>query len=311
MDVALESVLVRRDNRTVLDIPGLRIGTGRVTALLGPNGAGKSTMLRLIAGLQRPSSGTVHIGDRLVRSPRQVHDLVALSFQEPVFLSGTVAANLKLGLDLRKSSRGAREERINVAASALGITGLLHRNAHHLSGGEAQRVNLARALTLQAPVTLLDEPLAGLDAPGQRQLLDDLPGLLARFAPTTVLVTHIREEAVRLADDLVVIMDGRVRAAGEKAAVLRSPPDAETARFLGYTVLPAGDATIAVPAWQLVPGAGVHSFQLAVRSVSDTGLGIEVAGTIAGEAVRVSWAGPTPAPGDAVTVSWTPRSSLA
>jgi ABC-type sugar transport system ATPase subunit len=307
VDIAFEAVRFTRDRWTVLDIPELRIRTGRVTALLGPNGAGKSTLLRLIAGLQAPSAGTVRIGERVVTSPRQVRDLVAYSFQEPVFLSGSVRANLTLGLELRKVARDVHGQRVEAAAAALGITGLLRRNAHRLSGGEAQRVNLARALALRAPVTLLDEPLAGLDAPAQRQLLDDLPGLLAEFAPTTILVTHVREEAMRLADDLVVLMDGRVRAAGEKASVLRAPPDDETARFLGYTVLPMGDGTIAVPAWQLVPGPGRHAFPLVVQSVADTGFGLEVAGTIAGEAVRVAWVGAAPSPGQIVAVSWTAR----
>lgn len=307
MDVSFESVRFTRDRQTVLDIPELRIRTGRVTALLGPNGAGKSTLLRLIAGLQAPTSGTVRIGRRAVSGPRQVRDLVAFSFQQPVFLSGSVQANLTLGLELRKVPRDAQVHRVEAAAEALGISSLLRRNAHRLSGGEAQRVNLARALALRAPVTLLDEPLAGLDAPAQRQMLDDLPGLLSEFAPTTVFVTHVREEAMRLADDLVVLMDGRVRAAGEKAMVLRTPPDDETARFLGYTVLPLGDSSIAVPAWQLAPGPGTHAFQLAVQSVADTGLGLEVGGTIAGETVRVAWVGAAPSPGEAVAVSWTPR----
>ncbi|MBA4181969.1 MAG: ABC transporter ATP-binding protein [Anaerolinea sp.] len=307
MDVTFESVQFARDRWTVLDVPELRLRAGRVTALLGPNGAGKSTLLRLIAGLEAPTAGTVRIGERTVTGARQVRDLVAFSFQEPVFLTGSVRANLTLGLELRKVPRDAQAQRVGAAATALGITGLLRRNAHRLSGGEGQRVNLARALALRAPVTLLDEPLAGLDAPAQRQMLDDLPGLLAEFAPTTILVTHVREEAMRLADDLVVLMDGRVRAAGEMASVLRTPPDDETARFLGYTVLPAGNSTIAVPAWQLVPGVGTYTFQLAVRSVVDTGFGMEVAGTIAGETVRVAWVGAAPSPGEAVTVSWTRR----
>lgn len=307
MDVTFEEVRLFRDRHLVLDVPELALRGGRITALLGPNGAGKSTLLRLIAGLERPASGRVRLNGRQVANARQVRDLVAFSFQEPAFVGGTVRANLQLGLSLRKVPRQEHDSRVTAAARALGIEALLGRSAHRLSGGESQRVNLARTLALRAPVTLLDEPLAGLDAPAQRQLLDDLPGLLAEFAPTTILVTHVREEAVRLADDLVVMMGGRVRAAGEKAVVLRSPPDDETARFLGYAVLPNSTGTLAVPPWQLAAGRGTHTFRMVVTSVVDTGFGPEVAGSIDGEPVRFSWTGIPPVPGETVDVSWTPR----
>ena len=115
-----------------------------------------------------------------------------------------------------------------------------------LSGGEAQRVNLARALALRAPVTLLDEPLAGIDRIARTQLLADLPRLLATFATTTIMVTHDREEAFRLADRLVVVIGGEVKAAGAKGSVYAHPPDRETAELLGYTVLPTAAGLVAI-----------------------------------------------------------------
>ena len=306
MEVRFDSVAFDRDGRRALDVPALTIASGRVTALLGPNGSGKSTLLRLVAGLDRPSFGDVRVGQSVVRGARAMRGVVAIAFQEPVFLAGKVRANLELGLRLRGFAPAESAKRAAAAAEALGIGSLLERSAHRLSGGEGQRANLARALVLRAPVTLLDEPLSGLDAQTRQQLLFELPGLLADFSPTTILVTHDREEAMRLASDVVILIDGRVRAAGPVGRVFRTPPDDETARFLGYTVLPADSATVAVPPGGLRPGPGAMTFELAVVAVIDTGLGWEVAGTIAAVAVRVAWDGAPPSPGDRVTASWTP-----
>ena len=199
MDVALDGVAVLRDGRTVLDAPALSFLSGTTTAVFGPNGAGKTTLLRVVAGLQRPVRGQVRIGNSAVRPPRHAPPRTALAFQERVFVGGTVRENLALGLGLRGLAPEEQRSRIVEAAAELDFTDLLDRPARQLSTGEAQRVNLARALALRAPVTLLDEPLSGIDRIARVQLLDDLPRLLATFATTTILVTHDREEAFRLA----------------------------------------------------------------------------------------------------------------
>lgn len=309
MEVRFDSVIFERDRRRVLDVPALTIASGRVTALLGPNGAGKSTLLRLVAGLERPASGEVWAGDSVVRGARAMRGIAAIAFQQPVFLAGRVRANLELGLKLRGFSPDDRAKRAAAAAQALGISSLLDRSAHRLSGGEAQRANLARALVLRAPVTLLDEPLSGLDAQTRQQLMFELPALLADFSPTTILVTHDRKEAMRLASDVVILINGRVRAAGPVGQVLRKPPDDETASFLGYTILPVDSATVAIPPGAFRPGPGAMTFELTVSAATDTGSGWEVAGTISGVAVRVAWDSDPPPPGACVAVSWTPPSS--
>jgi len=294
IDIRCEGLRFLRGRRPVLEIPDLRIAAGRVTALVGPNGSGKSTLLRLISALERPAEGRVLLGGEPA-SPALARRTIAYAFQAPVFVSGTVAANLDLALRLRGVPAAEREQRIREAAAACGIEALLDRNARRLSGGEAQRANLARALALRAPVTLLDEPLSGLDAPGRRQLLRDLPQLLRRFATTTILVTHDRDEALRLADELVVLIDGRVRATGSRADVFGSPPDAATARFLGYTIIPAeGGAAIAIAPRALRPGKGDVTFEMKVDEVIDLGVRCEAWGTIGGVQVSVS----IPASGD-------------
>jgi ABC-type sugar transport system ATPase subunit len=280
--VAVGGLNFVRDGRVVLDIPDLRFPAGTVTAVFGPNGSGKSTLIRLIAGLERPTAGTVRLGSVAAGASPAARRQVGLAFQEPIFVRGSVRHNLELALELRGVPAAERAERIMETARECGITGVLDRPARQLSGGEAQRANLARALALRAPVTLLDEPLAGIDRVARTQLLDDLPRLLAAFAATTIIVTHDREEAFRLADRLVVLVGGGVRAAGPKALVYGRPPDRETAELLGYTVLRVNGRTIAVPPGGLRPGAEPPSVTLAVERVFDMGHHHHVVGTIDG-----------------------------
>ena len=306
MDVTLDRVRVARGGRTVLDVSSLAFLSGSTTAVFGPNGSGKSTLLRVVAGLELPGPGQVRIGNSTVGKddgpPR-----TALAFQEPVFVSGSVRRNLGLALDLRGLSRLEQAERIAEVAAECGVLSVLDRPARQLSGGEAQRANLARALALRAPVTLLDEPLSGIDRIARTQLLDDLPRLLATFATTTILVTHDREEAFRLADHLVILVDGLVRAAGPKGAVYRSPADATVAELLGYTLLPLGAKLIAVPAGGLRLGQGCPRFSLHVERVVDMGNHPHVVGRVGDVRVdlRLAAGDPMPEPGTVLQVGAT------
>jgi putative spermidine/putrescine transport system ATP-binding protein len=286
-DVILQGIRVVRGGRTVLEIPSLRFRSGRTTAVFGPNGAGKTTLLRTIAGLERPAAGAIHVGHA---PPRP--GTVAYAFQRAVFLRGTVRENLALGLQVQRVPVPERRRRIAEAARECGIETLLDRPAHQLSAGEAQRASVARALTLEAPLTLLDEPLTGIDRVTRAQLLDDLPALLRRFAATTILVTHDRDEAVRLADDIVVLAAGRVLAAGSKRALHAAPPNPETATLLGYTVLEVDGQRLAVPPGGLVIGAapawGRPRIALTVLEISDTGRDQRLLGLAGGKRVEVT-----------------------
>ncbi|HET7738661.1 MAG TPA: ATP-binding cassette domain-containing protein, partial [Tepidiformaceae bacterium] len=173
-EVRIAGLRFQRGVRTVLDIPSLTLSAGSTTALLGPNGSGKTTLLRLIGGLERPSSGAITADEMPITPTRDARLLSAFAFQENVVLSGTVASNIELGLRVRGVRAAERPARVESAAAIAGVSHLLGRDARMLSGGEARRVSLARALVLRAPLTLLDEPLAGLDAATRAQLLDDL-----------------------------------------------------------------------------------------------------------------------------------------
>lgn len=300
MEVTFRGMEFRRSGRLMLALPNLALASGRVTAVLGPNGSGKTTMLRLIAALERPERGEVLLDGRPCRPDRATRESIAYAFQHAAFLGGTVRANLDLALRLRALPAGERGRRIAQAAAVCGVEHLLERNARRVSGGEAQRANLARALCLRAPVTLLDEPLHGLDRGTREALLAELPGMLRTFATTTILVTHEREEAMRLGDDLVVLMGGRLRAHGEKGQVFRSPPDREVAAFLGYTVV--GDAAIRPGAFRV--GAGDFELEMVVEGVADMGTHLEAWGHAGGTLMRVVLGGGSqPAAGERVTVS--------
>ncbi|MGH2634348.1 MAG: ABC transporter ATP-binding protein [Tepidiformaceae bacterium] len=306
MRVELSGVTFRRGRREVLNIPSLAFASGAVTALLGPNGSGKSTLLRLVGALERPATGSLTIDGRPVGRDRPTHAAIAFAFQGAVFVSGSVRSNMDLALRLRGLQPRERSQRIEEAAAACGIIHLLDRDANRLSGGEAQRANLARTLGLRAPLTLLDEPLAGLDGLVRRQLLMELPALLTRFATTTVIVTHDRDEALRLADDIVLLMDGRVHASGPKRDVFSRPASVEAAAFLGYTIVPGAqgdDSVLAIAPGELREGPGEVTFELLVSAVADLGSRHEALGTIGAAAAAVTLTGTAPQPGCRMLVS--------
>ncbi len=254
MRVEVQELQFSREGRQVLDVPAFSVEAGSVTALFGANGAGKSTLLRLVGGVEALQQGTISIGSATSRLERS--RLCAMTFQDPVFLRGSVRDNLELGLKLRELTAHERAERVRFAAEECGIDALLERRARELSAGEAQRAALARAMALRAPVMLLDEPLAGLDQRARRGLLHDLPRLLRSSGATAIVVSHDREEAFRLADRLAVMVDGQVIRHDTLERVYQSPGSAVVAELLGYTALMVGDRRLAVPPDGLSLSAG-------------------------------------------------------
>jgi len=298
MDVELRDLQFDREGRRVLDIPRLHLRGGAATAILGPNGSGKTTLLRLIAGLERSASGTITLRGQPVVTGRDV----AYLFQEQIFLRRTVRENLELGLRMRGVVDSDIRARVDDAVTVLDIEHLLGRRADHLSGGEGRRVDLARALCLRAPLVLLDEPLEGLDRTTHSRLLDQLPQLLTTFDATTVLVTHNQDEALRLADDVVIIVNGQVRAAGPKRDVVLNPRTAAVAEVLGYTVIAVDGRRFAVPPrmFSIAPGG----WPVDVEQVLDLVESQEIIGRIGASSVRIALDPAVAAPrrGDRITV---------
>jgi len=303
MDVRIEQLRFAREGRAVLDIPSLLLRGNRTTVVLGPNGAGKTTLLRVIAGLERAHSGRVAAVDDHGREETIAVRAIAYVFQENVFLRRSVRANLELGLRLRGLPRLDRARLIDDAATLLGITHLLERRADRISIGEGRRASLARALCLRAPLVLLDEPLAGLDTPTYARLLEDLPRVIGAFGGTTILVTHDREEALRLGDDLVVLAGGQVRAAGDKRDVIVSPGTSAVAEILGYTVLETNGGRVAVRPGALRPGAGPFEFWMIVDELIELIDRREILGRVGGVRARAAAsAGESPCAGDRILV---------
>jgi len=238
--LGLRGVRVERAGRPILAVEELDVFPGQVLAVVGPNGAGKSTLVAVLAMLERPSAGDVLFDGEAVRGGLLAYRRrMAVVFQEALLLDTTVESNVGAGLALRGVPRAERERRVRRSLARFGIEPLARRSARTLSGGEAQRTSLARALALEPEVLLLDEPFAALDEPTRRALIDDLDRALSETGTTAVLVTHDRSEALRLGDRVAVLIEGRLRQVGEPSQVFAAPADEEVATFLGVeTIVP-------------------------------------------------------------------------
>ncbi len=236
--LALRDVVVRRGARTVLDVPLLDVPAGEALAVVGPNGAGKTTLLLQLALLERPQTGGVLFdGERTRARELALRRRMAVVFQEPLLLDRSAIANVETGLALRGVGRRERRERAMRWLARFSVDALASRSSRTLSGGEAQRVSLARAFALQPEVLLLDEPFSALDQPTRATLIDDLAGVLAETRLTAVLVTHEHGEAARLGDRVAVLMRGRIRQIGSPPDVFGAPADEEVAAFVGIETM--------------------------------------------------------------------------
>ncbi len=237
--VELAGIRVARGGRTVLDVPALDVRQGEILAIIGPNGSGKSTLLRVLGLLESPVVGVV----RFRGEPASVRDGLALRrrmasvFQEPLLADTSVRDNVALGLRFRGESSRQIGARVAIWLERFAIAPLASRRARTLSGGEAQRTALARALVLQPEILLLDEPFAALDHPTREALIDDLSRILHEERTTTVLVTHDRAEAMVLGDRVGVLMDGRLQQVDAAAQVFRAPVSEDIARFVGVETI--------------------------------------------------------------------------
>jgi ABC-type sulfate/molybdate transport systems ATPase subunit len=238
--VSLRGVRHRRGGRDVLAIEQLDLGAGERLAVLGPNGAGKTTLLRLLAGLEGPTTGVVAVnGEPIAGADLALRRRVGYATQRPGLLATSVSRNVELPLRWRGVDPGSRRAAALAALARLNVVALAERKALSLSGGEAQRVSLARALAIEPELLLLDEPAAGLDAEARRAFFDDLERALGDRATTVVHVTHRAEEALRLADSVAVLAEGAIRQIDDPPSVVRQPADATVARLVGYeNVLP-------------------------------------------------------------------------
>ncbi len=245
--LTLRDILVRHGPSTILEFSSLSVRAGEILAVMGPNGAGKSTLLRLMGLLQEPTQGKIYFHDREVNPSDglAIRRRMASVFQEPLLLNASVYDNAALGLRLRGLDGRAIEQRIRPWLERLGIEHLANRQARTLSGGEAQRTSLVRALALDPELLLLDEPFSPLDPPTREGLLLDLERILRETGITTVFVTHDRDEAFMLGHRVAVLIDGKIHQVGAAAEVFLRPVNEGVAHFVGVdTKLPGVVETV-------------------------------------------------------------------
>jgi iron(III) transport system ATP-binding protein len=210
------------------------IAAGTLVTLLGPSGCGKTTTLRMIAGLELPSSGTIRIGgEDVTRVPASERD-VSMVFQSyALFPHMTVRENVAYGLTVSRLPKRDVEERTRTGLATVGLTGFDARLPSELSGGQQQRVAVARALVLEPSVLLFDEPLSNLDARLRRQMREEIRDLQRRLSLTVVYVTHDQSEAMAVSDRIIVMNKGGIAQAGAPRELYEHPQDVFVAGFMG------------------------------------------------------------------------------
>jgi sulfate/thiosulfate transport system ATP-binding protein len=234
VSIRVRGVTKRFGDFVALDDVSVEIPTGALTALLGPSGGGKSTLLRIIAGLEVPDEGTVEIGgtDSTALPPQRRN--VGFVFQHyAAFKHLTVFRNVAFGLEIRKEPKARIRQRVHELLELVHLEQFADRYPSQLSGGQRQRMALARALAVEPEVMLLDEPFGALDAKVRKELREWLRRLHDEVHVTTVFVTHDQEEAMDVADEIVVVNEGRVEQVGPPDELYDRPANEFVMGFLG------------------------------------------------------------------------------
>lgn len=229
-------ISVTYGNRKVLDVPSIQVVSNKVLALIGPNGSGKTTLLLCLSLLLKPNTGEILYEGHTVpggKSTMQTRRRFAVAFQEPLLLNMSVRENVILGLKLRGIKGEGANRRSQYWLERFGVDHLAKQNARTLSGGEAQRSNLARAFALQPEILFLDEPFAAVDTPTRQALFGDMINILQETKFTTVMVTHDRNEAQTLAHRVAILMKGQIIQIGSPREIFSTPANEEIAKFVG------------------------------------------------------------------------------
>ncbi len=244
--LSAKDLQVTRGGIRVLDVPDFRLEEGEILSLIGPNGAGKTTLLQALALLLKRSKGDVYFrGEKVTpgQPALQYRRRLTMVFQEPLLFDTTVFENVASGLKIRGLGKGQIQEAVAQNLDRFGITHLVERSARKISGGEAQRVSLARAFATQPEILFLDEPLSALDPPTRESLVEDLSKVLRDTRTTTIFATHDRMEALRLSDRMAVMNNGRIRQIGLPWDVMNRPADEFVANFVGIETILSGKVT--------------------------------------------------------------------
>lgn len=232
--LAIHNISAIYGNATVLDAIELGIDTGEMHVLLGPSGCGKTTLLRSIAGLVSPSSGSITLDGRRIDTLPPKDRGIGMVFQHyALFPNMTVRQNLAFGLEQRRLAKKTINDKVSAALETVSLSDRADRRPHQLSGGQKQRVALARALVLEPKLLLLDEPLSALDAQIRKRLRDELKRIQRESGLTSILVTHDQDEALSLGDRISVMNAGRIAQTASPQELYYRPADLFVAGFIG------------------------------------------------------------------------------
>jgi sn-glycerol 3-phosphate transport system ATP-binding protein len=251
-DIVLKDLTKTWGTTTVVDRISFRVTAGTFAVLLGPSGCGKSTTLRMLAGLDEPTSGHIFIGERDVTHTSPAQRKLSMVFQSyALFPHMNVRENILFGLKVRKEPTSDYDRRLHRVVDMLSLTGLLDRKPSQLSGGQQQRVALARAMIAETPLCLMDEPLSNLDAKLRQEMRRDIRDLQRKLGVTMVYVTHDQTEAMSMADQVILMRAGRIEQDGQPEDLYNRPATTFAATFIG------------TPPTNLFPARGNH--RLGVR----------------------------------------------
>jgi ABC-type Fe3+/spermidine/putrescine transport system ATPase subunit len=285
--LSIANVSYHYESTPVLNDFNLEVKNGEILCLLGPSGCGKTTLLRVVAGLERPTSGNLFFnGESILDTPVNERDF-GLMFQEyALFPHMTVADNITFGLKMRGLPANLRAQRLQEILDLVGMAGLESRNVGELSGGERQRVALGRSLAPSPRLLMLDEPLASIDAALREQLVIELREIVKQIGIMAIYVTHDQAEAFAIADRVAVMRTGAIEQVDTPEQIYQHPQTEYTARFLGLTnILPAtgsvdGRITTACGEFDAPPetsGLLLHPAGISLTPTSDS---LSLAGSI-------------------------------
>ncbi len=276
MAIEVREVTKRFGDFVALDDVSITVADGALTALLGPSGSGKSTLLRVIAGLETPDSGEVVIaGEDVTQAPARTRGVGFVFQHYAPFRHMTVHDNVAFGLSVRKRPKQEISERVDELLGLVRLEGLAKRYPSQLSGGQLQRMALARALAVQPQVLLLDEPFGALDAQVRAELREWLRNLHEEIHVTTIFVTHDQEEAMEVAKQIVVMNQGRIEQAGSPRELYESPHNEFVMSFIG-PVNRIGDAFVRPHDIQILSEPDADGAEALVERVVHLGFEVRV-----------------------------------
>jgi putative spermidine/putrescine transport system ATP-binding protein len=298
-EVRIEGLTKTFGSARAVDRISIQIGNGEFISLLGPSGCGKTTTLKMIAGFEDASEGSIRFdGIDVVTVPAEKRDIGMVFQNYALFPHMTVEQNLAFGLEMRKVPKPQMRERIARVLEMVQLQGFSQRYPSQLSGGQQQRVALARALVIEPKILLLDEPLANLDAKLREEMRFFIRDLQRRVGITTVYVTHDQAEAMTMSDRVVVMFGGRIAQIGEPSDIYDRPENLDVAQFVGQVNLIPGKI-----AAQAATGATVSTMfgDVTVPARAGHEIGKSVTLSLRPESIELAAAGSQGAPGTIVS----------